>query len=102
MANRVMRAEFEGTVVAESGDTTVVEGNHYFPRESLRAEYLRPSKAISLCYWKGLARYHSIEVGDRRMGAVAWYYPWPAPWIRKIKDRVAFGPGIRVREVKRS
>jgi len=95
----MIRAEFDGTVIAESDETIVVEGNHYFPRESLRAEYLRPSKAVSLCYWKGLARYHSIEVGDRRMGHAAWYYPWPLPWVHKIKDRVAFGPGIRVHEV---
>jgi len=99
MTGRVMRAEIGGTVLAESGDTLVVDGNHYFPRDSVSEEYLRPSKAASLCYWKGLARYHAIEVEDLRIGAAAWYYPQPYPWIRKIKDHVAFGPGIEVHEV---
>ena len=100
MAGRTMRAELDGTILAESDATILVEGNHYFPRESVRAEHLGPSKAVTLCYWKGIARYHSLEAGEARLPHAAWYYPQPPPWIRKIKGRIAFGPGVRVREVE--
>lgn len=91
-----MRAVFNGAVLAESDDTKVVEGNHYFPPESINREYFSQSKAKSLCYWKGLASYYTIEVDGVRNEGSAWYYPKPSPLARKIKDHVAFWNGVEV------
>lgn len=91
-----IRAVFNGTVLAESDDTKVVEGNHYFPPESVKREYLTESKAKSLCYWKGLASYYTIDVRGVRNKNGAWYYPKPSPLARKIKNHVAFGYGVEM------
>lgn len=99
MAGRLMRATLGDAVLAESDATVVIEGNHYFPRASVDEARLGPSTAVTVCYWKGLARYHSIEVDGQRISHGAWYYPRPWPWIRRIRGHVAFGPGVRVREV---
>jgi uncharacterized protein (DUF427 family) len=91
-----MRAEWNGTVLAESDDTVVVEGNHYFPRESLAPELFSPSSRTSVCPWKGTASYYDITVdGDVNPGA-AWYYPDPKPAADEIRDRVAFWRGVTV------
>jgi len=95
-----MRAEWNGAVIAESDRTVVVEGNHYFPPDSLRSEHLVPSAMLSVCYWKGVARYRSIEVGGGRLGRAAWCYRRPPPWVRRIKEHVAFGPRVTVRPVR--
>lgn len=92
-----MQAVFNGTVIAESDQTLVVEGNHYFPRGDIHEEYLRPSNAKTLCFWKGLASYHDVEVDGVRNSSAAFYYPQPSPLARKIKDRVAFWQGVQVR-----
>ena len=92
-----MQAVFNGTVIAESDQTRVVEGNHYFPRADVREEYLLPSKAKTLCFWKGLASYHDVEVDGVRSRSAAFYYPKPSPLARRIKDHVAFWHGIQVR-----
>lgn len=92
-----MQAVFNGTVIAESDETRVVEGNHYFPRADVREDYLRPSKAKTLCFWKGLASYHDVEVGGVRNTGAAFYYPKPSPLARRIKDHVAFWQGVQVR-----
>ena len=91
-----MRAIFQGTVVAESDDTVVVEGNHYFPRESVKDEYVGPSDQTSVCPWKGTASYYDLEVDGQRGEGVAWYYPKPKAKSAQIKGRVAFWKGVEV------
>lgn len=90
------RAVWRGEVLAESEDTIVVEGNHYFPDESLNKEFFRSSSHRSLCPWKGLASYYTVEVGGERNENAAWYYPKPSPLARKVKGRVAFWQGVTV------
>lgn len=91
-----MKAIWNGTVVAESDDTVVVEGNHYFPAASLKREYVLDSNHRTMCSWKGEARYHSLLVdGDLNPDAV-WYYPEPKEAAAEIKGRVAFWKGVRV------
>lgn len=92
-----MQAVFNGTVIAESDQTQLVEGNHYFPRADVREEFLRPSDAHTLCFWKGLASYHDVEVDGVRNPGAAFYYPKPLPLARRIKDHVAFWQGVQVR-----
>jgi uncharacterized protein (DUF427 family) len=92
----VVRAVWGGVTVAESDRTIVVEGNHYFPRESVHEEYLRSSWLVSLCWWKGIARYYTIDVEGARNPNAAWCYPWPWPWIRKIRRQIAFWKGVEV------
>jgi uncharacterized protein (DUF427 family) len=82
--------------IAQSDDTVVVEGNHYFPPESVDPDVLRRSRMRSLCPWKGLASYYHVEAGGERSSNAAWTYRHPYPWIRKIKNRVAFWNGVRV------
>jgi uncharacterized protein (DUF427 family) len=91
-----MKAKWQGQVVAESDDTVVVEGNHYFPAESLRQEYVRDSSHTSGCPWKGTARYYSLEVDGQTNVDAVWYYPDPKPAAADIKGRVAFWRGVQV------
>ncbi len=88
-----MRAIWNDTVLAESDDTVVVEGNHYFPANALRREYLRPSNHHSVCPWKGTASYYDVVVGDAVNANAAWYYPEPKPEAAQIAGRVAFWNG---------
>jgi uncharacterized protein (DUF427 family) len=83
-------------VIAESDDTIVVEGNHYFPRASVKQEYLRPSNTHTTCPWKGKASYNSLEVDGKKNPDAAWHYPEPKPAAKEIKDRIAFWKGVRV------
>jgi uncharacterized protein (DUF427 family) len=92
----MMRAVWNGTVLAEAPRTVQVEGNHYFPPASLRREYFLPSSARSLCPWKGFARYYSLVVDGHVEPAAAWYYPRPTPLARRIRNHVAFGGGVRI------
>jgi uncharacterized protein (DUF427 family) len=94
-----VRAMWNGKVIAESDDTVVVEGNHYFPAESLRQMYFSRSRARSLCPWKGLASYYTVTVDGVTSPDAAWFYPHPIPLARRIKNRVAFWQGIEVRVV---
>jgi uncharacterized protein (DUF427 family) len=91
-----MRAIWNGTVIAESDDIVVVENNHYFPRESLRDEYLRPSSTTTVCGWKGTASYYSLEIDGQTNQDAVWYYPEPKDAAKQITDRVAFWKGVRV------
>ena len=91
-----MKATWNGATLAESEDTVVVEGNHYFPPESVRAEYLRDSDTHTTCPWKGLASYKSIEVGGELNADAAWYYPEPKDAAAEIKDRFAFWRGVEI------
>ncbi len=91
-----MKAIWNDVVVAESDHTVVVEGNHYFPPESLRREYFEPSATTSVCGWKGTANYYSLNVAGQRNPDAAWYYPEPKPAAAEIAGRVAFWRGVRV------
>lgn len=91
-----MRAVWNGAVIAESDDTVVVEGNHYFPTASVDGALLRPSDTRTVCPWKGTASYWTIEVGGRTNPDAAWYYADPKPQAEQIRDRVAFWRGVVV------
>ncbi len=91
-----MRAIWNDITIAQSDDTIVVEGNHYFPPESVDGSVLRPSRMRSLCPWKGLASYYHIEAAGRLNRNAAWTYRHPYPWIGKIKNRIAFWNGVEV------
>lgn len=94
-----MQAVFNGTVIAESDETVVVEGNHYFPPESVRQEYVHGSRLRTLCPWKGLASYCDVDVEGMASPNAAWFYPRPSFLARRIKGRVAFWNGVEVRAV---
>jgi uncharacterized protein (DUF427 family) len=91
-----VRANWNGTVVAESDDTVIVEGNHYFPLSSVKQEYLRPSGTTTVCPWKGTASYYSLQMGDTTNTDAAWYYPQPKDAAKQITDHVAFWRGVKV------
>ncbi len=90
------KATWNGVVIAESDDTVVVEGNHYFPHDSIKREYYKPSDQTSVCPWKGKASYYTLEVNGERNEDAAWYYPEPKPESENIKNRVAFWRGVVV------
>ena len=92
------KAVWHGAVLAESDQYHVVEGNIYFPPNTVNTAYLKPSKTHSLCFWKGMASYYDVEVNGSRNPHAAWYYPSPSPLARKIKGYVAFWQGVEVRE----
>jgi uncharacterized protein (DUF427 family) len=89
-------ATWNGTVIAKSDDTVVVEGNHYFPRDSVRSDLLRESGTHTVCPWKGTASYYSIEVDGQVNADAVWYYPEPKDAAKQILDRVAFWKGVDV------
>ncbi len=89
-------AQWNGTVIADSDATVIVEGNHYFPIESVNQELLRPSETHSICPWKGTASYYSVEIDGQTNSDAAWYYPAPKDAASEIKDHVAFWHGVTV------
>lgn len=90
------KAIWNGIVIAESNDTVIVEGNHYFPKSSVKTEYLSLNKDESICPWKGTANYYDIDInGDKNPGA-AWIYASPKPEAAQIKNRIAFWRGVQV------
>ncbi|MEM8706328.1 MAG: DUF427 domain-containing protein [Actinomycetota bacterium] len=91
-----MKAILNGTVIAESDDTVVVEGNHYFPASSLSAEILGESDLQTVCGWKGTASYYDVTVDGETYANVVWYYPTPKEKAANITDRVAFGRPVTV------
>lgn len=91
-----MKAEWQGTVIAEPDDTVVVEGNHYFPADSLKREFFEDSATTSHCPWKGEASYYSVVVGEAKNADAAWYYPEPKSAAENIRGRVAFWKGVTV------
>lgn len=93
-----MKAFWNDTEIANSDDTVVVEGNHYFPLSSVNSDYLRESDTHSTCPWKGQASYYNIVVRDEVNEDAAWYYPDPKPAAVEICGRVAFWRGIQVSE----
>lgn len=95
-AQKTMQAVWNGAVIAQSNDTVVVEGNHYFPIDDVNADFLEPSSHHTLCPWKGLASYHDVVVDGQVNRNAAWYYAKPSPVARRIKGRVAFWHGVHV------
>ena len=91
-----MKAVWNDTVIAESDDTVVVEGNHYFPSSSIKNEYFHKTETSTSCPWKGVASYYSVTVNGKTNTDCAWYYPAPSKEAEKIKDRVAFWNGVQV------
>ncbi len=91
-----MKALWNNEVIAESDDTVVIEGNHYFPPFSVNNEYLVESSTLTVCPWKGEANYYDIVVGDNVNKDGAWYYPDPKTEAAEIKDHVAFWRGVQV------
>ena len=91
-----MKAVWNGQVIAESTDTLIVEGNHYFPLESVRRDFLEHSPTTSLCPWKGTANYYCLHVNGARNADAAWYYAQPKPAAAQITGRVAFWRGVQV------
>ena len=90
------RAIWGGKVIADSDDTIVVEGNQYFPAESVSRGFLKASAHTSICPWKGTAHYYHIEVDGMKNENAAWYYPEPKPAAGQIRGRIAFWKGVRV------
>ncbi len=93
-----MKAIWKETIIAESNDTVVVEGNHYFPASAVRSELLRPSTTHTTCGWKGVASYHDVVVGGEVNKDAAWYYPTPKEKAESVRDRIAFWHGVTVVE----
>lgn len=86
----MLRAHWNGIVLAEAPRTVRIEGNHYFPPDSVNSRYLTRSRMKTLCPWKGIASYHHLDVEGRRLPDGAWYYAHPSPLARRIKNYVAF------------
>ncbi len=91
-----MKAIWKNVVLAESNNTIIVEGNHYFPPESVKKEYFRDSKHHTTCSWKGVASYYDIVVANDVNKDAAWYYPEPMDAAKNIKNYVAFWKGVEV------
>jgi uncharacterized protein (DUF427 family) len=98
MRERGIRCAQSGTarVIAESDDTVVVEGNHYFPKDSVNEAVLEPSDKQTVCPWKGTASYYTLVVDGERNPDAAWYYPTPKDAAKEITDHVAFWRGVTV------
>ena len=90
------KATWNGAVLAESDETVVVEGNHYFPKASVHWDYFQESNRHTTCAWKGVASYYTIVVDGKINQNAAWYYPTPSPAAAQIIDRVAFWNGVKV------
>lgn len=91
-----MKAVWRGAVLAESDDTVVVEGRHYFPREALVEEHFTQSRTHSVCPWKGIASYYTVAVDGETNENAAWEYEKPFPTARRVKGRVAFWRGVEI------
>lgn len=91
-----MKAMWNNAVIAESEDTVVIEGNHYFPLDAIRQEFLVASQHQTTCSWKGVASYYSLSVDGKVNENAAWYYPSPKPEAAAIEQRVAFWKGVQV------
>jgi uncharacterized protein (DUF427 family) len=91
-----MKAIWNDAVIAQSDDTIVVEGNHYFPPEAINKEYFKESATHTTCPWKGEASYFDVVVEDRVNKDAAWYYPQPKEAAGEIKNHIAFWKGVKV------
>lgn len=91
-----MKAIWNGTVIAQSDTTVVLEGNHYFPEASLNRAYITFSNHHTMCAWKGQASYYSLLVNGEMNTDAVWFYPSPKPEAAEIKDHVAFWKGVKI------
>ena len=91
-----MKAMWNGAVLAQSDQTVVVEGNHYFPPEAIRREHFHDSAHHTECGWKGTASYYNVLVGDKTNENAAWYYPTPKDAAKNIAGYIAFWKGVQV------
>jgi len=91
-----MKATWNGAVLAESDKTIVIEGNHYFPKDTINREYFQASSTHTICPWKGEASYYDVVVDGQMNKDAAWYYPEAKPAADAVKDRVAFWRGVKV------
>ena len=92
----MVKAVWNGATIAESNDTVLVEGNHYFPIEAVDPAHIKPSATTSVCPWKGTANYYTLAAGDAENADAAWYYAEPKTAAANIKGRVAFWKGVQV------
>jgi uncharacterized protein (DUF427 family) len=92
----IMRATWKNVVLAESNNTIIVEGNHYFPPESIKKEYFRHSDTHTMCSWKGVASYYDIVVGSEVNRDAAWYYPETTEAAKHIRNYIGFWRGVEV------
>ena len=93
-----MKAIWNDKILAESDDTVVVEGNHYFPADSINREYFAPSETHTVCGWKGTASYYDVSVDGEINKDAAWFYPTPEDAAKEIENRVAFWKGVTIIE----
>jgi len=93
-----MKAIWNDEVIAESDDTVVVEGNHYFPADSIKKEYFKKSDSHTSCPWKGVASYYTIKVNGSENHDAAWYYPEAKELAKGIEGRVAFWRGVKIED----
>lgn len=91
-----MKAIWNGKVLAESDETKIIEGNHYFPPESIKKEFFKPSDTHTTCPWKGVASYYTLDVDGKKNQDAAWYYPETSELAKKIKGHVAFWKGVAI------
>ena len=92
----MVKAIWNGATIAESDETIVVEGNHYFPPEAIHREYFLDSQDHTVCYWKGVASYYDVEVNGELNRGAAWYYPEPSEAASMIRGYIAFWRGVKV------
>lgn len=90
------KAIYNGAVLAQSDHTEIVEGNHYFPPESINKQHFRESTHHTVCGWKGIASYYDVVVGDEKVKNAAWYYPEPKPAAKNIENHVAFYGMVKI------
>lgn len=91
-----MKAVWNNSVIAESDDTVIVEGNHYFPLASVNPAFLKPSATTTVCSWKGTANYYTLDVNGSSNTDAVWYYAEPKDAAKQIRGRVAFWKGVQV------
>lgn len=91
-----MKAVWNGEVIAESNKTVIIEGNHYFPEDSIKKEYFKSSDTHSVCHWKGTASYYTLDVKGQKNVDAAWYYPETSSMAKSIEGYIAFWKGVEV------
>ena len=93
-----MQAIWNGKTIARSNDTIVIEGNHYFPPDSINKEFFKENSNTTVCPWKGTASYYDVIVNGQTNSGAAWYYPQPSEKAKQITDYVAFWRGVEITE----
>ena len=91
-----MKAVWNNQILAESDNTIIVEGNHYFPADAINKEFFAPSDTHTVCGWKGTASYYDVVAGDETNKDAAWFYPSAKPEAKEIENHVAFWKGVEV------